>query len=143
MDTTNFASFEELKLVHPVGTLTGDYPNTQPQPTVWIVPRHSARSVSTGLQPMSVKQYISQELALEKDVEAVLLWRDGKLFHIWTVANNPDTETRKRIFEREKAVIDKVEDYDFDFNIIARRDRKLDLNLLVNEAGTEIVYSTL
>lgn len=93
------------------------------------------------LEPISLKQFLARELALVKEVEAVFTAQHGNLFHIWTVINEFDTATRQKIYERERAIIDEFEQFEFDFNIVARSNR--DLKEITDLASLEVTLSRL
>jgi hypothetical protein len=126
MTPTNFAISEKLRTIRLSGALTSGQP-FEVLNFLWLAPREGVRAETVGVQPMSIKEFISRELALEKEVEAVLTSRHGNVFYLWTVVDNPTGEVRERIFEREKAIIDGFPEYDFDFNIISRRGRSMDM----------------
>jgi hypothetical protein len=49
--------------------------------------------------------------------------RDG--FHVFTIVNERDPEVRTQIYRREQAIMDAYKNLEFDFRIIARRNRDL------------------
>lgn len=66
------------------------------------------------------------ELSLVNEVERVFVDKEGgRMFRILTVVNERSPELRKRIYQREKAIIDALPDYQFDFHILARINHEL------------------
>lgn len=74
---------------------------------------------------MSLRDFISGELAAVQEVEAVLTSREGKVFYVCTVVNESAPEIRRKIYEREQLIIDEFSDYEFDFDIISRHGRDM------------------
>jgi hypothetical protein len=61
------------------------------------------------------------ELSLVDEVERIFVDRESdKLFRVLTVVNERSPELRKKIYQREKAIIDALPRYEFDFHILAR-----------------------
>lgn len=70
------------------------------------------------------------EMSLVHEVERVFVDKEGCLFRILTVVNERSPELRKKIYQREKAIIDALPRYEFDFHILARQNH--DLNEVVD-----------
>jgi hypothetical protein len=70
---------------------------------------------------------ICAEMAVVPQVESVFVEsaprRDG--FHVFTIVNERDPEVRTQIYRREQAIMDAYKNLEFDFRIIARRNRDL------------------
>lgn len=60
------------------------------------------------------------ELSLVAAVERVFVERHGSHFEVMSVVNDRDDTLRKKIFAREKAIIDALPHYGFHFSILTR-----------------------
>ena len=60
------------------------------------------------------------------EIERVFVERRGDAFQVMTVVNDRSVDLRKRIFAREKAIIDELPQCEFDFDILTRMNHKLD-----------------
>jgi hypothetical protein len=78
------------------------------------------------------EDFIWLELSMVKEVERVFVERHGDAFQITTVVNDRSPELRKRIFARERAIIDELPQHEFDFDILTRMNH--DLNDLISTA---------
>jgi hypothetical protein len=67
------------------------------------------------------------EMSFVSEVESVFVEpaprRTG--FHVFTVVNERDPSVRAKIYAREQEIMDECKGTDFDFRIIARRNRDL------------------
>jgi hypothetical protein len=72
------------------------------------------------------EDFIWLELSMVPEVERVFVERRGDAFQIMTVVNDRSVELRKRIFARERAIIDELRQYEFDFDIFTRLNHKLE-----------------
>lgn len=66
------------------------------------------------------EDFIWLELSIVAEVERVFVERRGNAFQVMTIVNDRSPELRKRIFAREKAIIDEWSQYEFDFDILTR-----------------------
>jgi len=75
---------------------------------------------------MNIEDFVGLELSLIPQVERVFVTREenGRGFKVLTVVNERDPDLRARIYAREQAVIDAWSNFDFDFHITARMNRK-------------------
>ncbi len=73
----------------------------------------------------TVKEFAAFGLAAIGEVEAVLTFFEGRILHVYTVVNDFDAAVRYKIYEREEAIIDEFEMFDFHFDIVFRRGRPL------------------
>lgn len=89
---------------------------------------------------VSEEDLIRLQMASVPEVEAVFVEaaprRTG--FHVFTIVNERNPEIRAKIYKREQAIMDQHKNLEFDFRIIARRNR--DLAELVTGLG-EPVYA--
>ena len=85
-----------------------------------------------------LNEFIALEFSLVPKVEYVFTaFRDNRVFYVWVVTDHFDEATREAIYEREKAVIDVFDMFEFDFYIIARMGR--DVATLISE-GIDLAY---
>jgi hypothetical protein len=74
------------------------------------------------------EELIRLEMSFVPEVESVFFEaaprRTG--YHVFTVVNERDPEVRAKIYKREQAIMDEYKNLEFDFRIIARRNRDLD-----------------
>jgi hypothetical protein len=75
------------------------------------------------------EDFVWLELSMVKEVERVFVERRGDAFQVIIVVNDRSPELRKRIFARERSIIDELSHYEFDFDILTRLNH--DLNDLV------------
>jgi hypothetical protein len=82
---------------------------------------------------------IRLEMSFVPEVESVFVEpaprRGG--FHVFTIVNERDPDVRARIYRREQAIMDEYKNMEFDFRIIARRNR--DLKDIVSGLGEPIL----
>jgi len=95
-------------------------------------------TVQMVTQTLSVREFVAHELALVEEVEAVLTARRDNEFHIWTVVNEFDADVRKKIYEREKTIIDEFGNLHFDFNILSRRNRPF--NEVIHDSALDVTF---
>jgi hypothetical protein len=85
---------------------------------------------SNSLQRIIFDQnaFIGLEFSLVAGVEQVFVEdvRPGRDLRVFVVVNERDADTRAKIYEREKAIMDEMPALDFDFAIIARQGRTLE-----------------
>jgi hypothetical protein len=95
---------------------------------------------STQAAPTTtLAEYIGEKLADVSEVEAVYGARDGNVLHIYTVVDAFDGAVRRKIYEKEAALIEHLlSDLAFDFNIISRRGR--DLSEVIHESELVVCY---
>jgi hypothetical protein len=79
------------------------------------------------------EDFIWLELSIVPEVERVFVERHGTDFSVVTVVNDRDPALRRRIYEREKAIIDTLADYQFNFGLLTRMNH--DIKELI--AGSE------
>lgn len=77
------------------------------------------------MQPPSIKQFLEQEFARVPEAEAVFASTQGRTLHVWIVVDQFDRAVREKIYEREMSLIDELDSFEFDFNILSRRGRNL------------------
>src|SRR5947207_3742628 len=63
----------------------------------------------------SLNEFIAFELSLVREVEYVYTAYRNAVFYVWIVVDQFEPEVRKRIYDREKAIIDEFSDFEFDF----------------------------
>ena len=85
------------------------------------------RSQSFSAFRINTEDLIRLEMAFISEVESVFVEHsNGETeFRVFTVVNKRDADVRARIYRREQAIIDACKNLDFEFQIIARRDRDL------------------
>jgi hypothetical protein len=89
-----------------------------------IIKKFEVRQRTT--QIVRPEDFIWLELSMVPEVERVFVERRGEAFQVMTVVNDRSPELRRRIFAREKAVIDELQQYDFDFDILTRMNHSLE-----------------
>jgi hypothetical protein len=72
------------------------------------------------------EDFIWLELSMVPEVERVFVERKGDAFQVVTVVNDRSPELRRRIFAREKAIIDGLPQYEFDFDLFTRMNYNLE-----------------
>lgn len=84
---------------------------------------------------MNPETFVGLELSLVPQVEAVYVIRVGsaKELKVTSVTNERDADVRSKVYAREQAIIDAYPNLNFDFNVIARRNR--DLDEVFNQTG--------
>jgi hypothetical protein len=90
------------------------------------VPVYKSRPSITGFN-FKVEDFIWFELSIVNEVECVVVERQekGKQFGVISIVNGRDPNIRKRIYERERAVIQAHPDLYFDFYVRSRMGRSL------------------
>jgi hypothetical protein len=72
------------------------------------------------------EDFIWLELSMVPEVERVFVESRGNgFFQVMTVVNDRSPELRRRIFAREKAIIEELSEYEFDFDILTRMNHDL------------------
>ena len=81
----------------------------------------------TACFTVNPEDFIRLELSFVNEVESVFVEpaprRTG--FHVFTIVNERDPEVRAKIYGHEQAIMDEFKNVEFDFRIIARRNRPL------------------
>lgn len=77
------------------------------------------------VQPVSIKKFLGQEFARIPEVDAVFVSVQGRTLHVWIVVDQFDGAVREKIYEKEMGLIDELDSFEFDFNILSRRGRNL------------------
>ena len=80
------------------------------------------------------EDFIWLEMSMVPQVESVFVDLHGNSFRVTTVVNDRDPELRRRIFARERAIIDELANYNFEFDILTRMGRELG-ELVSKKAG--------
>lgn len=57
------------------------------------------------------------------EVEAVLTGREDSLMRVWTVVSDASREVRRKVYGKEREVIDSHEPFDFEFRVFSSRGR--------------------
>lgn len=85
------------------------------------------RSQSHSKFSVNPEQLIGLEMSFVAEVESIFVEpaprRTG--FHVFTIVNEKDPSVRAQIYKREQAIMDEYKNLEFDFRIIARRNREL------------------
>jgi hypothetical protein len=85
------------------------------------------RSQSYTKFSINPEELIRLEMSFVADVESVFVEpaprRAG--FHVFTIVNERNPDVRAKIYKREQAIMDEFKNLEFDFRIIARRNRDL------------------
>jgi hypothetical protein len=70
---------------------------------------------------------IRLEMSFVAEVEAVFVERAPRRagFHVFTIVNERNPDVRAQIYRREQAIMDEFKNVEFDFRIIARRNRDI------------------
>ncbi|HML18815.1 MAG TPA: hypothetical protein VK419_17410 [Bryobacteraceae bacterium] len=92
---------------------------------VFLNPMEVEARKTVEVQPLSLKNFLGQEMSLVPEVEAVYVSAENRTLHVWIVVDEFERRTREKIYERETAIIDEFGAYDFGFNILSRRGRNL------------------
>lgn len=108
------------------------------QQTTLTAQNFKGTTIQMSTSTLSMREFIAHELALVKEVEAILTARQGNELHVWTVVNEFDAAVRAKVYEREKSIIDEFANIHFDFNILSRRNRPFDE--VVHDSSLEVTY---
>jgi len=126
----------------------------RPDPAVFITAESDGRPTSkkfdnyagvcikgrSAVFTVNAQDFVRLKMSSLDEVESVFVEaaprRSG--FHVFTIVNERNPEVRGKIYEREQAIMDEYKNLEFDFRIIARRNR--DLNELITGLG-EPVFS--
>jgi hypothetical protein len=81
---------------------------------------------------------IAMELSFVPEVDYVFSTCEehGKVFHVTTVVNELSDAVETKIYEREEAIMDTLQNADFEFRILARHNRPL--SGMLTDAGQPI-----
>lgn len=92
---------------------------------------NASTRVPTEVPTSALNEFIAFELSLVPEVEFVFTAFRNDVFYAWVIVDKFEEEVRGRIYERERAIIDEFQMFEFDFYIIARLGR--DVGDLVSE----------
>lgn len=96
----------------------------------------STRTV-TEVPTSALNEFIAFELSLVPEVEFVFTAFRNCVFYVWIIMDRFEEEVRGRIYDRERAIIDEFQSFEFDFYIVAKLGR--DVWDLVSE-GINLAY---
>ena len=88
-----------------------------------VVDKWSSTGTPTEVQTSALNEFIAFELSLVPEVEFVFTAFRNDVFYAWVIVDKFEEEVRGRIYERERAIIDEFQTFEFDFYIIARLGR--------------------
>lgn len=95
---------------------------------------------ATGRSAFTVnpEDLVRLQMSSVAEVESVFVERAPRRagFHVFTVVNERNPQVRAKIYEREQAIMDEYKNLEFDFRIIARRNR--DLKDIITDLGAPI-----
>lgn len=80
---------------------------------------------------------LSKDLAGISEVRHVLAQMTDESLAIWVAIDNPDPQTRRKVYAKELELIGEFPSVNFDFNIVATRGRSVDELV----SGARVVYS--
>jgi hypothetical protein len=85
---------------------------------------------------INITDFIGLEISLVPQVEQVFVShnRASLEYRVLTIVNERDADLRKSIYARERVILEEYPHLNFDFHIVARRNR--DLNNIVTPSGT-------
>ena len=87
---------------------------------------------------INAEDLVRLSMSSVQEIEAVFVEpaprRTG--FHVFTIVNERNPEVRAKIYEREQAIMDQYKTLEFDFRIIARRNR--DMTDLITGLGDPV-----
>ena len=78
------------------------------------------------------------QLAHVEEVAAVVVATEGKVLRVCIVVKQSSPEIRRRVFERERVVIEDFPEYEFEFDIVTLRD--LDIRSLADDPNLELAF---
>ena len=99
-------------------------------------PLHTEKPGQTD--PVALTDFVALELSQVPEVENVFTAKLKNLVYAWIVVDPFDEAVREEIYVHEKSIIDEFWDFEFDFNIISRRGRKL--QELLSDPNTDLTY---
>lgn len=74
----------------------------------------------------SLNQYIGSLLAQVSMVERVYSKYRSNVFYTWVVVEDRDQTSLEKIYEREKAIIERFPEFEFDFYVLYRKGQSVD-----------------
>ena len=69
-------------------------------------------------QTVRLNEFIGFEFSRIHEIERVYTAYRNRVFYVWVVISEPDPKAHKRIYDREKAIIDEFSSFEFDFYLI-------------------------
>jgi hypothetical protein len=115
----NAAEIKEYPCLLPVSSAE---PSTQKVKNVF--PKFVAASRS-GVPTVNPDELVWLELSFVPAIERVYVSKQGDVFDVLIVVNERDPKGRREIYAREKAIIDALPGYGFNFDILARMNIEL------------------
>ena len=79
-----------------------------------------------------------QQVSCIPEVEYIFLLEEDTAFGIWTIIDVLDRDVRRRIYEKEAMLIDAFPGIPFDFHVVARENRNVEV---VAPSGGTLIFS--
>jgi len=89
----------------------------------------------------AINDAVAFEIGSVPEVEAVYVQHDfaNNVFYVWSVVPERDHELYERIYAKEKEIIGRFEQHEFDFNIVPSRGG--DARTLICEDSVQLAYA--
>ena len=120
-----------------------DHVGTRPHP---YLERVFSFSVSNVIQFEHHNSYeerlqttIAKKIAEVPEVEYIYCERQDRAYLVWVIINQLDPSARHRIYEKQRELIGRFRDENFDFYVVARLDKPPEL--VVNQTSMELIFS--
>lgn len=85
-----------------------------------------------------LQKIIADRIKGVSEVEYIFCQREEDIFLVWTVINKLDVEARRRIYRKQREIIDLFKDETFDFYVVAREGQAPES--IINQDGVELIY---
>ncbi|HKZ42707.1 MAG TPA: hypothetical protein VJ044_17220 [Candidatus Hodarchaeales archaeon] len=84
----------------------------------------------------TLKKFVARQIASVPEVEYIYCQREEHAYFVWILINKLDQNVRKKIYAKQREIIDLFSEEIFDFYIVARLDTPADTVI----TGPELVY---
>ena len=96
-----------------------------------------SETTRTMLMPM-LRDSIALAIGSISEVQAIFTNSQDRVFYVWCVVTDSDPSIRRRIYAKEKELIDSFSDFEFDFSIVAGRGRES--FEVINDPEARLIY---
>ena len=79
---------------------------------------NASTGMPTKVPTSALNEFIAFELSLVPEVEFVFTAFRNSVFYVWVITEGFEEDVRRRIYDREKAIIDEFHTFEFDFYIV-------------------------
>lgn len=81
----------------------------------------TAKVVRPNSYEDSLKVYLARQIFEVPEAERVFCRRQDNIYFVWTVIDQLDYDVRRKIYQKQKAIVHLFGDEVFDFYVVARR----------------------